>query len=192
MIIILTLLSVQIASYSVHAQHCDDKNVYWEQMSDVAKQETITLMGTNRNVVSYYEGNFRLSDDEKTFRLLDELTEKPENENVKALYFYLFNKICSDSDGATSEGLGKFCQEIILNDPVYVLSYLGRQDTYLKLYARFLGYEFYFKEDGVSDLEYNFGDFKKLVSDKIKKSTPLKPTFCSLIREIEKIMKNME
>lgn len=175
-----------------NAQCCKIENVYWEQINDSIKKETIMLRELNVDVVNYYKGYFRFTDNEKSFQLLDTLTSGPKQTNIKALYFYLFNKICVKADGAVAEVLGNYCQKIIINDPIYVLNYFSSHNSTMKTYTQLLGYELYFKGKGTSDIEYNFNDFKKLVKDKIGSDVNLQKTFNDFNGEIEEIMQNMD
>jgi len=191
-VIILFFLSTFFTVNIVNAQCRNINNVYWEQINDSIKKETIASREINIDVVNYYKGYFRFTDNEKSFQLLDTLISVPKQVNIKALYFYLFNKICVKADGAVAEGLGNYCQKIIINDPVYVLNYFSYHNSTMKTYAQLLGYELYFKRKGTSDIEYNFNDFKKLVKDKIDNDINLQKTFTDFNSEIENIMKNMD
>lgn len=191
-VIILFSLSTCFIVNVVNAQCRKINSVYWEQINDSIKKETIASKEMNADVVNYYNKNFNISDDEKLPLLLKILTSEPKNRNIKALYFYLFNKICMKADGATADGLGNYCQKVIINDPVYALSYFSSHNLIMKTYAHLLGYEFYFKEIKMSSLQYDFNDFKKLINDKIANSINLQKTFNDFSSEIEKIMKNMD
>lgn len=175
-----------------NAQCKPNSGIYWEQMSESVKKETVASDEVDVNAANYYKGNFVFTDNEKSFQLLDVLTSEYENPNIKALYFYLFNEICTKADGAISEVLGNYCQKVLLNDPVYVLNYFSSHSSIMRTYAQLLGYELYFKNDGTSDIKYNFTDFKKLINEKIKNDDNLKMTFNNFNSEIEKIMKNMD
>lgn len=191
-IIILTFLSAYCVVNLVNAQCREINHVYWEQLSDSIKQETIASNEVDDNAINYYKGIIKFVDDEKSFQLLKILTSKPENRNIKALYFYLFNMICIKADGAAAEGLGNYCQKIIVNDPIYVLNYFSSHNPIMKRYAQSLGAELYFKEKEISDIKYNFNDFNKLINDKIGDDTNLKNIFKDFCREIERIMKSMD
>jgi len=191
-VIILFFLSPWFTVNIVNAQCRNINSVYWEQINDSIKKETITSRGVSIEAVNYYKGYFRFTDNEKSFQLLDTLTSEPEQMNIKALYFYLFNKICAKADGAVAEELGNYCQKIVINDPIYVLNYFSSNNSTMKTYAQLLGYELYFKENGTSDIEYNFNDFKKLIKDKIDSDINLQKTFNDFNKEIEEIMKNMD
>jgi len=191
-VIILFFLSPWFIVNIVNAQCRNINGVYWEQMNDNIKKETIASREANVDVINYYKGYFRFTDNEKSFQLLDTLTSEPKQMDIKALYFYLFNKACVKADGAVAERLGNYCQKIIINDPIYVLNYFSSHNSTMKTYAQLLGYELYFKENGTSRIEYNFNDFKKLVNDKIDSDVNLQKIFNDFNKKIEEIMKSMD
>jgi hypothetical protein len=184
----------------INAQCRSTYNIYWEQVSDSVKNETIASSEVDINAVNYYKENFQFTDDERSLRLLKVLISEPENENIKALYFYLFNRICIRGDGAATEGLGNSCQKIMINDPVYVLNYFSSHNIIMKSYAELLGYELYCKEKKISDIKYNFNDFKKIINDKLKSDANLNSAFSYILKktfnifnsEIEKVIKSMD
>ena len=191
-VVIFMLLFAGAISNTADAQNSDRKNVYWEQLSDEAKKEVVSSDKIDVIVADYYQGKFKFSDDDKSFRLLDVLTSKPEDGNIKALYFYLFNDACTQSDGAISEVMGDYCMGMIVNDPVHVLTYFVSHDALMETYALFIGYELYFKEEGVSDIKYNFDSFKKFLSGKIGDDEGLKRTLTKFNSVIEEVMKSMD
>lgn len=192
LIVFLILLLTNSVSYFVNAQNCHAKCVYWEQVSNNLKNEIIASNKINAGAVNYYNGTFRFTDDAKSFRLLDTLMSRPDNEYIRALYFYLFNDVCMKSDGAVSEILGKYCQKMMVNDPVCVLNYFSSHNAILKKYAQLLGYEFCFAKEGVSGIKFNFSDFKKIISSKLEEHSSLKKTFDDFNREVEVMIKNMD
>lgn len=187
--VILSFLFASLTANYASAQGCS--SVYWEQLSDSVKNATIASNEVSIDAVAYYKGNLKITDNERSFRLFDILTSEPTNKNIRAFYFYLFNTICTKSDGAISEVLGDNCQKVLINNPVYVLSYFSSHDSIMNIYARLLGSELYFKQEGTSRIMYNFNDFKKLINDKLGANANLQKIFNDLNSEIEKIMKNM-
>jgi len=190
---LIVFLAFLCAGFTVNLANaqCKTTNIYWEQLSDSVKKATIASNEVNINALNYYKGRFNLAVDKKSYQLLDTLTAEHNDGNIKALYFYLFNRACAQSDGALSEVMGDYCQNIIVNDPVYALNYFSSHNSVMTKYALFLGYELYCKEKGVSDITYNFSDFKKLINSKIGSDANLKKTFNDFNNEIERVMKNM-
>ncbi len=143
--------------------------VYWERLNTSEKINFMSSHNINSLVLDYYKGDLKITDNENTFELLEVLVSA--DSELFPLYYYLFNKICSESDGAISEILGKYCLQIILNDPNYVINYFTFEIENLKknkycyqLFGEFLGEEMYFKEKGTSDIDYNFKEFKKYLN----------------------------
>jgi hypothetical protein len=191
-ILVLTILLVGTTPYFADAQNSDGQIVYWEQLSDDAKKEIIESDEIDAVAVDYYEKGFKFTDDEKLFTLLDVLTSKPGNRNINALYFYLLNDICAKSDGAVSEVMGCYCLKMMVNAPLFVLNYFTHHETAMSMYASYIGHELYFKEEGVSGIEYDFDSFKKLLSDKIGDDANFKLTLANFNNGIDKAMKEMD
>lgn len=117
-------------------------------MSQTEQEHFLNNSNVNKLALDYYNGNFKVTDDEQTFRLLDTLTHKNE---YFPLYYFLFNKICAVSDGALSEIMGHYCLKMVLNEPSYVINHFaferknfGKSPYLYHLYASFIGEEFYF------------------------------------------------
>ncbi len=166
--------------------------VYWEDLTDNQKDDILNSEEVNREVVAFYQGNLKIGDNNQTINLLDTLSFFAKKEKISALYFFLFNQICINADGALAEMIGSYCQTIILNSPTYVINYFSNNEHILKIYAQYLGYELYFKEKGTSDIEYNYEDFKKLLSDKMENLVQYEEILKLFYDEIEKTMKNMD
>ena len=129
----------------------------------------------------------------RTQQLLDTLTSYSRNDKKGALYFYLFNKICSSSDGALSQILGIYCFKIITKRPNYVLFYFSNSNNLMKKYSEQLGYEFYFKKDGTSKLKYDYLQFKQyLTKNIIFNNQKMRNTFSLLFKQIKAEMEKME
>lgn len=163
---------------------------YWENLSKIQKDKILNSNNTNKLVVKLYNGDLILQDDDMSKQLLDTLTNLTGEK--AALYLYLFNHICTSSDGAISEMLGSYCQKALLNSPIYVFTYLSKNENLLKKYAEYLGYELYFKEEGTSNIEYNYKDFKLKFSEELKGEEKLNATLIMFFNEIEKTMKEMD
>jgi hypothetical protein len=138
---------------------------YWEDMTNSAKDSVLSLLSTNDNVLIYHQGNRQLSDNEETFSLLDSIQNW--HNKPKELYFYVFNTICENSDGAVSELLGIHCVNVVLNNPNYVLNYFKENKSIERLYATLMGSEFYFKEGGTSMMKYNYTEFKNMIEARV-------------------------
>ena len=74
----------------------------------------------------YYSGKLTVSDDERTFLLLDSLLY-----SVSApleLRFELFIRIIDESDGALSEITGFYCRHFLMKNSIYVIEQLKQID----------------------------------------------------------------
>lgn len=168
---------------------CD--TLYWENLTTKEKQDIINNSKVYKDAVEYLNGRFKATDDARTFMLLDSITSI--NNQFAPLYLHIFNKICN-SDGAISEVMGKYCERIILSNVCYTFNYFIKNDKkYYLMYAEKLGYEFYFKENGTSDLEYSYSEFKKIINLKWQnKSIKSKNFLNSFFRRIDKTMNDLK
>jgi hypothetical protein len=169
-----------------------DNFLYWENIENEKQNSILQSKDVSINVLEAYKGTFITSDNEITVNLLDSLIYLTYNEDIRALSFHIFNKILQSADGSLSELFGNYCQIIILSNSEFVIFYLKDNPELLKTYAITLGYEFYFKQEGLSDIKYDYKTFKNLIFNKIKNKQNLLDTFSCLCSEIEKIMQNMD
>jgi len=166
--------------------------LYWE---DIEKEKQNTILKSkevNIDVRKTYFRTFSPSDDEKTANLLNTLSKLHHNDEIKALYFYVFNNILKIADGALTELFRDPCVNILISNSEYVIFYLQEKPKLLEKYALVLGYEFYFKEEGTSDLEYDYSTFKKIINNEIKNNKDLQKTFSILCYEIEEVKRYMK
>jgi len=172
--------------------YINEKFIYWEDLNSSEKDEILKTFSIDENAINYYNGKFSLSDNDNITSLLDIITSNVKHKEIACFYFYIFNQICLQADGEMSEIIGKYCQKMVINNPSYVFNYFARNEGILQIYASLIGYELYFKEEGTSDIEYNFKDFKKIVEEK---AIP-KETYSKIIKEfleqIEISMKNTD
>lgn len=166
--------------------------LYWEDLSKQEQDKITHYEMSNEYIYDFLKDRLKIEDSNQTKALLNILSDLPPDKTKKAFYFYLYNQICQKADGATSEILGLHCQNIILKDTEYVLFYLKTHTALLKVYAQFLGTEFFFKEDGASELKYTFKDFKSILNEKLKDKPEYESILTLLYKEIELYMKEME
>jgi hypothetical protein len=165
---------------------------YWENISDKKQLELLQSDDICKNARLFYEGNLIIGDNKQTKILLDSLSDLSENLKLRSLYFDLFNKICQKADGALSEILGTYCQNIILLDTEYVLSYLKSHDSLRKEYVQLLGMEFYFKKNGTSEMQYDFSNFKIIINKKLFNDLRYRKFLNSFYKEIQIAIDDME
>jgi hypothetical protein len=146
--------------------------VYWENLTEKARYEVISSDKLYKDAIEYFNGHLTVSDNDRTFALLDSISTLPINEPLKrAFYFHLFNAICAKADGAVSEILGDYCQNMLLSDTEYVANYLMNNQGLTKLYASLLGYELYLTENVSSDMRYGFSGFKEMLNARLSQAT---------------------
>jgi len=173
------------------------KYQYWENMNPAEKEQFLSSHQIDKLALQFYNGKFTVSDNNISFKFLKILTTK--SSNLIPFYNYLFNKICYKADGALSETLGKYCFRMIINNTDYVINYFTydrenkKSNKYCyQLYGNILGYEMYFKKEGTSDIDYNFGQLKEYLNNHFKKgSTQNKKTLKLLYNVISSTIKNM-
>jgi hypothetical protein len=88
--------------------------------------------------------------------------------------------------------LGSYCQKIILSDIEYVLHYLKQNKTLSKKYTQLLGAELYFKENGSSDMQYSYNDFKKIIDKTLSCNREYKEFLASFYNDIHIVMNGMK
>jgi len=168
-----------------------DSSFYWEALNEDQKAEILKSKEINRTAIDFYHGKIKVGDNNITINLLDTITSFHNSKAISSFYFFLFNKICNTADGALSEILGSYCQRVILNSPSYVIDYFSRNDKIMRKYAELLGYELYFKEDGTSEIEYGYSDFKKILSGKLENKEKYNNILKRFYKEIEISMNSM-
>ncbi len=169
-----------------------DSSFYWEALNENQKAEILKSEEVNRTAIDFYHGLIKVGDNDITINLLNTITSFPNSKTISSFYFFLFNKICNTADGALSEILGPYCQRVILNSPFYVMDYFSRNDKIMRKYAELLGYELYFKEDGTSEIEYKYSDFKKILSGKLVSKEKYNNILKLFYKEIEISMNRMD
>lgn len=141
---------------------CNAQNQYWEELNESQKAKVLSLVHSEL-VLSYYEGNFKLSDDNITIKLLDDLIQAPDS--IMPLTFYLFNNICESSDGALTEMIIEYCIYYIAEHPEFVFAYFKKHNRELMdTYAMLIGYELYLKDKGLSNTTYDYTKLKSHIS----------------------------
>jgi len=146
---------------------------------------------THALVKDFYNGEFLPSDDNKTFELLNILTEK--NEVVYPFYFHCFNSICKLSDGALAEVMGEPCLQMIYNYPNYTFQFFTRNPELFEKYTDLIGYELYFQEESTSNIEISKSEFLDYLKQNLKLDDfEIKKAFDQLVNGIEQMKKKME
>lgn len=166
--------------------------IYWEDMTKTEQDNILHSPTICKNAVRYYLKSFRATDDKLTEELLNKITSNDNSNQEMIFYFHIFNQICLGSDSSLSEILGKYCMKFVLINPEFTLLYFKKNPKVEKIYAELMGTEFYFKEDGTSDIEYNYKDFKKPIETRIKNNPEYKEITSLFYHDIEIAMKRMD
>ena len=166
--------------------------IYWESMTTEQQMEYLDANSIDKNVLALFEGKLRPNDDEVTRRLLDTLMSVNSSDKKRvAFYFFLFNRVCLDADGAVSEMLGSYCQRMLVNMPEYVIYYLERNSDILKVYVDILGYELHFKERGTSSMQYDFATFKRMLYERLNDKPEYDGILKTFFIEVRSVMDKM-
>lgn len=145
-----------IASITVNSimDECQDNYRYWDYLSPVERSIVLASEKIDSVALMYYYESFSPSDNDTTFYLLDVLTNA-KTEQEKCLYFWLFNRILSSSDGALAEVLGPYCLKWILSDSEYVCRHLYKYPDLEQEYSLKIAYSL------MSEDPYSFNELKK-------------------------------
>ena len=110
----------------------DTTFVYWENMTKNQRIDVLSSKLIDKNAIEFYEGKLKIGDNNQTIALLNTLSVLSNKGNLSPFYFFLFNRVCNEADGALSEMLGDYCQRIILDSPAYTIGYFTKHKTLLK------------------------------------------------------------
>ena len=162
--------------------------VYWDDLTAEERETVLSLKQVSPLVSDYYFGQITATDDDLTERLLDVLTTKQENNGVRALHFFLFNKILMSADGALAEMLGEYAIKMVSEEPQYILPYLSRSKSLEECYVSSIGFELYLDQRNPSVENLSMETLKSSI---IKKASNDKQTQLFL-QKIEEYISQVE
>lgn len=122
-------------------------SLYWEEMTAEQQQYVLSSPGVAPIVKEYVTAPWAISDDDKTFSLLDQLTSACSERGVQALYFYHFNSILVKADGALGEPMPEYVYTLVDRDPEFVFNYLRNHPKLREYYVKEMSLFFYFHDD---------------------------------------------
>ncbi|QQS50976.1 MAG: SH3 domain-containing protein [Bacteroidota bacterium] len=95
----------------------------------------------------YYQGQFKLYDNSETFAFLDSVMTL--NNEIRPFYFYIFNSVLNQSDGALSEYVSVFCLKYFETQPCEFFNYCknGEYKVDKSKWTGFIGFQLYSKTD---------------------------------------------
>lgn len=192
MLITFLLILCTVNNKAANQQKNCNKEIYWENLSKTEQENILHSPQIDKNAIKYYHGSFKATDNQQTEDLLRRIISENNLTKETVFYFYILNQICLKSDGALSEILGKYCMKFLLRNHALVLRYFQQNKKVEKVYGEFIGYEFYFKEEGTSDIEYNYKDFKRIIDIKINGNKELENILVKFYSIIESAIKNMD
>jgi hypothetical protein len=76
----------------------------------------------SKTAKDFYNGEFKASDDTRTFSILDSLRTR--NNLTRPFYIYLVSKMLDKADGTMSEELGNKCKEFVEQYPDHLIDFL--------------------------------------------------------------------
>ena len=162
--------------------------VYWVELTAEERETVLSLKQVSPLVSDYYFERITATDDDLTERLLDVLTTKQENNGVRALHFFLFNKILMSSDGALSEMLSPYAFKMVCEDPEYILSFLRRDKSLEECYISSIGFELYLDRDNPAFKDLSMETLKRSI---LKKTSNDKLTL-SFLRKVEEYISRVD
>ena len=170
----LVLLLVQILLLSGFQP---DSPVYWEVLTREEREKVLASEQVNPIVSDYYLERFAASDDALTERLLDVLTTKQKDKYLRALHFYLFNKVLVSSDGAVAEMLGPYTIKIVCEEPEFILTYLGENKSLEEAFVQSIGTEIYLSQVSTPDGQLSLDTLKRSILKKYTNKELIAPFF---------------
>ena len=193
---IFTLILIFLLKINVN-QNYSQEFPYWENLNSLQKNNFIITHEISDLAMRYYKGELKIDDDKETYDLLDVLVTT--DTALIPFYYYLFNEVCLDADGAISDVIGQYCLKMITDNPDYVINHFtyDRENKrkklfYYQIYGDFIGYEMYFKEKGVSDIDYSFEQFKEYLNNSFRNGTEENRNTLQLLYDcISNTMKDM-
>jgi hypothetical protein len=81
---------------------------------------------------------------------------------------------------------------MILKNPDYALTYFATHQKIQERYSKLMGYEFYFKTTGTSDLKDDYQRFKVVLEEKLVSKNKYKDVLAKFYAGIEAAMKKVE
>lgn len=146
--------------------------------------------GCDKNIVIYQGTEYRISDNNLTFCLLDHLTAQNTDESKISENLETFFYICKISDGALSEALSPYCMKVALRYTHEFIEKLETDTTLIKVIGLLISDEFYFNSHSAQAVGGIEGFIKKLQQTATNKSS--NDIINSLKSEIEKNVRQFD
>lgn len=166
----------------------ESQYVFWEDLDKDTQNRTINKKQVNKYAKSIYWGIERITDNDDSFLLLNELTSFEYNKHITAFYYYIFGTICKASDGAMAECLGNYCLKALIIAPEYNLIYFKRDYLLLKRYAELIGYELAQNQNSLT----NYCTLKNRIKEISNRNEEIRDLCETLLNQIDENYANME
>jgi hypothetical protein len=100
----------------------------------------------DRAAKEYYEGKWKVADNDRTFAMLDSVMTR--NAETRPFYFYLLNKVMKTADGALAEYVGVVCVRYFRQYPCELISREpdAVYEVDRKQWVNFIAFELYLPE----------------------------------------------
>lgn len=191
LIIVLSYFSCISLCQSTYEMKQDTVFLYWDDLTITKKESILLSVKTDTLALKYYESGFHKLNIMDIEKLLENIISGDKKNKDIAFYFCILNQLSINSDGEVSEILGKYCLKFLLDNPDYVLNYFISHRKVQAIYANFIGDELYFKEKGLSTIEYNYVDFKHIMESKIVLKEKYKNVLYEFFSNIQKSMEKL-
>jgi len=182
-------IGLEIIENDIDFNKIPDENKPNEKLWEVNKNFTESLNGKpitfylnnpqiDRFSKIYYQGQFKLYDNSETFAFLDSVLTL--NNETSPFYFYIFNSVLNQSDGALSEYVTGICLKYFEKLPCEFLNCCKNEDCKVSKskWTGFIGFQLYSKID--------FDKFVILIDRKVNYKCPeLKSDWNILKNEIK-------
>lgn len=166
---------------------------HWEQLTEEKRQAAIARLPNDSDVLKYYNGEFKVSDDDRTFDLLKILSSKTDDKDVASLYVYLFNKIMKVADGALSEVMYEYCPTVFNRNMTYLMELFKDDDNLMESYASCMAESIAFSKYGNKNTDSVCEDLVDILNADIADVYPdkdLRTQFIGYIKRYIKIFKD--
>lgn len=166
--------------------------VYWERLTAEEQQSVISRLPDDSDVVKYYKGEFTVSDDDRTFDLLETLSSEPEDKDAAPLYIYLLNKIAKASDGALAEVMWEYCPAVFNRNTAYMMELFRTDSKLMDEYASSIAEAIVFRKGCRERSDYVCEDCVGVLNANIANAHPdndLRNQFIECVKRYIKVCK---
>lgn len=136
-------LLVDSLGFFVAQDRYTNKYKFWEDLSPQTKDSILNLPHTYSDTKKYYYNKFTITNNQRTFDLLDTLVYRRNSPLPLSLKLFIFNDIIDNVDTTMDLVMGNYAFSMILGDRGMVLKYLSNNSAIAKKYANKIAKYFY-------------------------------------------------